>query len=246
MTLNTSEAFTLDSSPTAKMTLNAEALVLGNIIQGIFYGIHMILFILYLVLRCRNSCRFDKPLARAQILLFSLCTIAMCLDFITTYFKMVPGVGNIDSALNAAPKGSVVAFVVVDYLAQMMLLYRCWIIWRRRWVVVVVPGFLALVSLGEGIAAFIFGSMLLPSTDLEKTSHLFRLTGTLAYSTSLIVNALTTSLIVTKIILTSREMHPSLGSSSRPLRTIAAMLIESGLLMLIFQLIFVILFSANL
>ncbi|KAF8874470.1 hypothetical protein BD779DRAFT_1790489 [Infundibulicybe gibba] len=185
MTLNTSEAFTLDSSPTAKMTLNAaEALVLGNIIQGIFYGTG------------RRKHRLS---------------------------------------LNAAPKGSVVAFVVVDYLAQMMLaMGGC-----------CVPGFLAFVSLGEGITSFIFGCMLLPSTNLETDSHLLRLAGILAYSTSLIVNALTTSLIVTKILLTSREVHPSSGSSSRPLRTIVAMLIESGLLMLIFQLIFVILFSTQ-
>ncbi|KAF8889837.1 hypothetical protein BD779DRAFT_1519173 [Infundibulicybe gibba] len=107
----------------------------------------------------------------------------------------------------------------------MILLYRCWIIWDRRRTVVAAPGFLALVS-------------------LEKIIHLTELTAAITYSTSLAVNALTTSLIMAKILATSWEACPASGSGShRSYHIVTAMLIESGFLTFAFQLAFVILFS---
>ncbi|KAF8870529.1 hypothetical protein BD779DRAFT_1681043 [Infundibulicybe gibba] len=126
---------------------------------------------------------------------------------------------------------------------QVAKLYRCWIIWGKRWVVVAAPGFLALITLAGGLALTALDNSPLWNTDQEKISRLFRLTGITTYSISLAVNALTTSLIVTKIFLTSRRTRLALGSNShRSLRIVAATMIESGLLMLAFQLVFIVLF----
>ncbi|KAF8881444.1 hypothetical protein BD779DRAFT_1011014 [Infundibulicybe gibba] len=82
------------------------------------------------------------------------------------------------------------------------------------------------------------------NTDKERVIRLFALTGTVTNSISLSVNALTTLLIVTKILLTAREVRSVLGSNSdRSIRLAIAMLIESGLLMFAFQLVFVVLSS---
>ncbi|KAF8871793.1 hypothetical protein BD779DRAFT_1805748, partial [Infundibulicybe gibba] len=135
--------------------------------------------------------------------------------------------------------GTVAVFALVDYLGQMILLYRCWIIWDRRWIVVAFPGLLALVTFGGG-----FTLLGLYSSTNEK---LFEIIGTMTYSISLSVNTLTTALIVIKIFLISQDVCPDPGSHSHlSLRIIVAMLIESGLLLFAFQLIFVILFFARL
>ncbi|KAF8881464.1 hypothetical protein BD779DRAFT_1675414 [Infundibulicybe gibba] len=220
-----------------------DAQALGTVFECVFYGAYVVLFILYLVLQHRHNRGFGEPLTLAQILLFSFCTISFCLDIPAAYLIVVPSAknSNISDKLNL---GSITMFATVDYLAQMILLYRCWIIWGRRWIVVAVPGFLALVSLGGGLALAGLDNSPLWSTDQEKILRIFKLTGITAYSISLSVNAITTSLIVTKIILTSRKVRPVLGlNSRRALRITTAMTIESGLLMFALQLIVVALFA---
>ncbi|KAF8881467.1 hypothetical protein BD779DRAFT_1012161 [Infundibulicybe gibba] len=216
--------------------------ILGVVLEGIFYGIYMVLFILYLVLRRRNNRAVGGLLTLAQMLLFGLCTISSCLDITGGYLLVVNGT----AASEKFDLGSMSIYAVVDCLAQMILLYRCWIIWDRRWAIVAVPGFLSLVALGGGLALVGLYNSPLWNTDIEKIVRLFKLTGTTTYSTSLGVNALTTSLIVARIFLTSREVRPVLGSDShRSLRIAIAMLAESGLLMFTFQLVLVILFSCQ-
>ncbi|KAF8881437.1 hypothetical protein BD779DRAFT_1010904 [Infundibulicybe gibba] len=149
----------------------ADSQALGIILEGILYGAYVVLFILYLTLWRRNNRGFGGPLALAQILLFGLCTLSLCFDISVTYLgnvcpilacglrslqhnTQVPDVESASSFITARKLnlGSVSIFAVIDYLAQMILLYRCWIVWDRRWVVVAVPGFLALVTLGGGFA----------------------------------------------------------------------------------------------
>ncbi|KAF8868865.1 hypothetical protein BD779DRAFT_1682946 [Infundibulicybe gibba] len=238
------------------------AVTLGTILEGMFYGVYMVLFILYLVLRRRNNHRIDEPLTLAQILLFGLCTASLCLDISGPIrSSYVHGVEKKDTA-KKVELGSVVTFIMIGYLAQMILvsttyllsviiihpveLYRCWIVWDKRWMIIAVPGFLALVTLGSGLAFAALTNFSLQRTDPEKFGGLIGTVGIMAYSISLGVNALTTSLIVIKILSTSRGVCPARGSNlHRPLRVAAAMLIESGLLMFAFQLVFVILFSSR-
>ncbi|KAF8870819.1 hypothetical protein BD779DRAFT_1680804 [Infundibulicybe gibba] len=227
-------------------TTSADMLTLSTILEAMFYGAYVVLFILYLILRRRNHRAVDRPLTLAQILLFGLCTLSVCLDIPGAYFLVLPDVEN-DVVAYKIATGSMVIFGLIDYLAQMILLYRCWIIWSRRWVVVAVPGFLALVTLGGGFGLIGFQYSPLWNTDLAKSIRLYRIIGTMTYSTSLAVNALTTSLIVTKIFLTSREVHAVLGfDSHHSFRIVVAMLIESGLLMFAFQLVLTVLFAARL
>ncbi|KAF8871678.1 hypothetical protein BD779DRAFT_1575513 [Infundibulicybe gibba] len=107
-------------------------------------------------------------------------------------------------------------------------------------------GMSELVSLGQGFAYAGLIKFSLKSVGSGKFGHLSVLIGIAAYSISLGANALTTSLIVTKIFLTSRQVRSVLGpSSDRSIRIATAMLIESGLLMFAFQLVFIVLFSSG-
>ncbi|KAF8875425.1 hypothetical protein BD779DRAFT_1678229 [Infundibulicybe gibba] len=116
---------------------------------------------------------------------------------------------------------------MIDFTAQLMLIYRCWIIWDKRWVVVAVPGSFAFLTLCQGLAYIGLTGIILPNKYSGKRQRSHYITHW------------------TKILLTSRGIHPAQGSSNlhRSLRIIAAMLIESGLLMFTFQLAFVIVFS---
>ncbi|KAF8881472.1 hypothetical protein BD779DRAFT_1675419 [Infundibulicybe gibba] len=221
------------------MTLtHRDAQTLGAVLDGIFYVAYVVLFVLYLVLRRRNSHRLDGPLALAQILLFCLCTVSLCLDISATYLFATQDVG----ATSKVGLSWLVVFITIDCLAQMILLYRCWIIWDRRWAVVAIPGSLALVALGQGFAYVGLTDPSSKSTDPRLT----RTIGITGYSISLVTNALITSLIVAKILSTLRKVRPVLGSNShRSLRIITTMLIESGLLMFAFQLALVVLLSSR-
>ncbi|KAF8874479.1 hypothetical protein BD779DRAFT_1790493 [Infundibulicybe gibba] len=220
---------------------------LGIILECIFYGVYMVLFTLYLVLRRRNNRDVGGLLLTlAQILLFCLCTVSVLLDISVNYFTFVLGVENTNS--EKLEFGSMVIFATIDYLAQMILLYRCWIVWGRRWAVVAVPGFLALVTLGGGFALAVFSNPFLWSNvNPPSLIRRFQPTGVTTSSISLVVNALTTLLIITKIFITSREVRSALGSDShQSFRIATAMLIESGLLMFAVQLVYVVIFSVRL
>ncbi|KAF8881449.1 hypothetical protein BD779DRAFT_1011095 [Infundibulicybe gibba] len=82
-------------------------------------------------------------------------------------------------------------------------------------------------------AAGLFNSSLW-KTDEDRVIRLFQLTGIATNSISLSVNALTT--IVTKILLTAREVRVSWAPTRIDLSDRHSMLIESGLLMFAFQL----------
>ncbi|KAF8881435.1 hypothetical protein BD779DRAFT_1675394 [Infundibulicybe gibba] len=225
------------------MTVTTQNLaILGVMLECIFYGAYVVLFILYLALQCRNNRGFGRPLTLAHILLFGLCTLCFCLDISTAYLLDVV-VKHLDTS-NKLDVSSIVIFAVMDYLAQMILLYRCWIVWGRRWAIVAIPGFLALVTLGGGFAIADLDNSPIWKIDVEGIYQIYRPVGIVTNATSLVVNALTTFLIVTKIFITSREVRPVLGSNSdRSFCIATAILIESGLLTFAFQLVYVVLFS---
>ncbi|KAF8877393.1 hypothetical protein BD779DRAFT_1677377 [Infundibulicybe gibba] len=215
----------------------ADAEASGAILECILYGAYVVLFVQYLTLQHDGNHRLDGSLPLAHIFLFGLCTLSFCLEIPAAYLRIVPDLE--DSLLDMASKldsGSIAISALIDYMAQMILLYRCWIIWGRRWVVVAVPGFLAPVTLGGGLALF----DLLNPPNAAKVPALSTPTGIVVNSFALVVNALIASLIMTKIFLTSREVRILGSSSSRPLHIATAMLIESGLLMFTFQLVFVV------
>ncbi|KAF8881485.1 hypothetical protein BD779DRAFT_1675428 [Infundibulicybe gibba] len=223
-----------------------DALVSEVVLECTFYGVYVVLFILYIVLWRRNK-RFGGLLTLAQILLFGLCTLSLFFDIAANYLvaQAILGVpGDRVAALAKLGVGSSVLFTVVDSLAHVILLYRCWIIWDKRWAVVAIPGFLVLAALGIGFA---LARLSTPHTgsdsDSEAYVHICRSMGAARHSVSLVVNAFTTSLIMTKIFLTPRVVGSSpIFNSHWPLRVVPAMLIESGFLMFAYQLAFTVLF----
>ncbi|KAF8889852.1 hypothetical protein BD779DRAFT_306301 [Infundibulicybe gibba] len=127
-------------------------------------------------------------------------------------------------------------FSIVDFLAQAILIYHCWIVWRKNLLVVFVPGFLALAALGGEFA--LVG--LLGTVGPDGANSIlgrFLPTGITAFSFSLAVNALTSCLILNRMWV-AQERAPS-----PTIQLIASITMESGIIIVFTQLIWVVLFS---
>jgi len=130
----------------------------------------------------------------------------------------------------------VTVFAVYDFIAQSILIYRCWIIWGYRIRVVIVPLFLALAFLAIWIASGIAPLSILQ--DQVVSSPWGTTLETVGLSLSMTVNALVTGLIVFRIFKASQEVNNTTCTSDNrtsrvtrgsTLRRVIFILIESGM-----------------
>jgi hypothetical protein len=154
-------------------------------------------------------------------------------------------------------------FVIVpDFIGELILIYRCWLLWSRNYWVIILPIFTAIVSLGNScdnfskppltglrsVAVWVCVTLYLfplnhPTPDGFPHSSRLRLA---ALSLLLCTNALVTTLIIARIwSLSPRKAHDVLGGRfpTGTGRAAINIIIESGLLYVAVQLIFVVLFA---
>jgi len=117
------------------------------------------------------------------------------------------------------------ASVVLNLLCDGLMIYRCFLVWNSRYVVLL-PCFLWVSSLGLGAAElYASGS---PGGDFF--SGLAVTIGLAYYSTSIALNVLVTSLICGRILLHARRLQNTLGRSvTRAYTGVASIIIESAL-----------------
>jgi hypothetical protein len=155
-----------------------------------------------------------------------------------------------------------VLIIVTDFIGELILIYRCWLLWSRNYWVIILPIFTAIVSLGNLCDNF----PKLPLTGLRSvavcvsvTLNLFPpiyptrdgtppslLCSRAGFSLLLCTNVLVTTLIIARIwYLSPRKTHDALGGRfpTGTGRAAIDIIIESGLLYLVVQLIFVVLFA---
>jgi len=138
-----------------------------------------------------------------------------------------------------------------DFIAQCILIFRCWIVWGKDIRVVIIPSFLAIAYIATWLAP-------LGAVSLERGVILCAPWGNTlsltALTTSMVVNALMTGLIVFKILKVFLEFKPTsvertLGSESlssaggSKLGHIVFIIIESGMALFAIQLVRVVLTS---
>ncbi|KAF8797765.1 hypothetical protein BYT27DRAFT_7246945 [Phlegmacium glaucopus] len=121
-----------------------------------------------------------------------------------------------------------------DFIAQFILIYRCWIVWGCNIPVVILPSVLAFVFLVIWLAGN--GSQIILSGQLVQP-HWAQGMILAAVAVSMTVNALVTCLIVSKILKMYHEVKSALGSDDQGLgatggskiRTAIFIVIESGM-----------------
>jgi len=165
--------------------------------------------------------------------------IEICLNWQGASIEMQYRIGCTESVL----------FACCDFIAQIILIYRCWIVWGYSVYVVIVPAFLAFAGLALWIAL---------STAISIVQHQFYVANwgeameEACLGLSMTVNALVTGLIVFRIIKVFQQVKTPctvdgqiLGvAGGGTLRRLIFVIIESGMVLFstqLFQLVVTIL-----
>ncbi|KAJ7436077.1 hypothetical protein B0H11DRAFT_2295129 [Mycena galericulata] len=220
---------------------------LGAIFGGMVWSAYAVSFCWFITLERKartNHKHQTRRLTYALTALFCIATLTCALDFGQGYLLQVP---NADPTLIAAWRLAVASMVllgVVDFLSQMILIYRCWIIWSQNYYVVSPLVFLASASLaGQLVAAGFAGSV--SGGAAEPIYHIEIPLTTAGISLSMAVNSLVTGLIAGKIWVHSRQLKLFRDewekNEDEPYHRIITLMVESGLLNFVIQLLYLVL-----
>ncbi|KAJ7843168.1 hypothetical protein B0H13DRAFT_2097741 [Mycena leptocephala] len=222
---------------------------LGAIIGGMAWSAYAVLFFWFITLE-RNARPDHKDNTRrltyVLTALFCIATLTCGVDLGEEYLLLVH---NADPTLIAAWRLSTASSVllgIVDFLSQMILIYRCWIVWNQNSYVVSPLALLAFASLvGQLVTAGFFGTV--SGGAAEPVYHITLPLATTAFSLSMAVNTLVTGLIVGKIWVQSRQFNIFRGGGGKnedePFNRVITLMIESGLMSFVIQLLYLVLYS---
>ncbi|KAF8815206.1 hypothetical protein BYT27DRAFT_7249401 [Phlegmacium glaucopus] len=218
-----------------KLTLG-DFILIGRFLECFLYGLYSGIFAIYL--RGTSKRSTDK---RNNILFYALCAL-----YVLSVVTLVIGtaafiydiIGNLTTILQLLLVQSTV-FGCCDFIAQSILIYRCWIVWGCNIRVVILPSILAVAYLVIWLIVGSFESIL--SGQFVEAHWTYG--GTLAaLAMSMTVNALVTFLIVFKIFRAYREIgstsdDQSLGATGgSKIRAVIFIIIESGMILFSVQL----------
>jgi len=219
---------------------------IGVVFTAILYGFYCLIFGLYLRIQLKRADRLKGILLYALTLSFILCTAYFIITIIQVQFlitTMVLQENSLDFAVAWLTIAANSLYTAIDLISQLILLYRCWIMWRQP-LVMVLPCLLtvaflvtALTTLGFQIRA-VADNLDFPSWYLSAVTAFFFV--------SLGANALDTGLIVYKIISVYNDIRgfntsksngqSAYGNGQRNLYPLISILVESGLITFVAQL----------
>jgi len=218
----------------------------GALLNAIFYGVVVVLFfrcmsaLLDPVNRINRGIRW--PLVAHTLAMFSFATVytGMYLNLQSISFvdnPLYPG----DDGLRPGPLGyeefiynlpisyvAHIAFMLNTWLADGLLLYRCYIIYAMNYWVIAFPCLMYLASFVTGIV-FMYYQIALPTTKLwPSVANSFRYP---FFSISPALNIILTFTIVTRLIWHRKNIQSAMGASagtaSGLYKAIATVLVES-------------------
>jgi hypothetical protein len=214
-----------------------DSLFTGLYLEGFFYGLYSGIFALYLY--CRLSRKAADGSTKLDRLLYAVCVL-----YVVSAATIALRVAN-QIVLNigvALALQTLIAFG--DFLAQCILIYRCWIVWACDFRVVIIPSFLAFAFLGIALSSN--GSVVALPNGIFAQDWTIPVTASSIVLT-MTVNALVTGLIVFKIFKVFTKVKPTLaektlGATRRStLLPVIFILIESGMVLLAIQIVRVVL-----
>ncbi|KDR77496.1 hypothetical protein GALMADRAFT_138599 [Galerina marginata CBS 339.88] len=173
------------------------------------------------------------------MVLFALCTCYICGDFASEFiiiFRSTSQKGQL--AVTGLTVAGDILYSFIDVISQGVLIYRCWIMWDRNRLFIILPSILAITSFALAITLSIQTGI---SGAGAFPNWFFKL-GVGSFSISLCVNAVVTSLLVLKIVRLHRELASG-GPRTRgmyELRPLISIIIESGMFTLVAQTLWVV------
>ncbi|EJF59590.1 hypothetical protein BD309DRAFT_854657 [Dichomitus squalens] len=132
-----------------------------------------------------------------------------------------------------------------DLLGDLILLYRCWVIWGKNYWIIIAP----LVTAGAGFACIMGVAHLVVTMDptAPVPSPALVPLGLAGYALPLATNFMATALIAGKLYMSARRAEKRVGTvmsgTMRAAQRAVEIIVESGLLYLVTQAVFVVLFA---
>ncbi|KAJ7130939.1 hypothetical protein C8R46DRAFT_1202025 [Mycena filopes] len=221
----------------------AESQLLAQLLESIFWGIYVITlgFTLKALLRIQNrwkrSAEISKPMLFVVIFMGCVATFDMCLTFVINLNAFVfydgPAKEAFDNTSGWLDVMGSVDVIVQTILGDIMLIYRCWIVYGRSWLAISVPVLLALAGLAL-IGVTIFLEVTLPAASQFLNPYKQVVIST--WALTICINVVTTSLILFRIWRADQLNADLLASqtssrkSRNPYHNARRIIIESGLL----------------
>ncbi|KAI1794458.1 hypothetical protein LXA43DRAFT_883760 [Ganoderma leucocontextum] len=231
------------------MLSNDLAALLGFVCEAILWGSYTVLFIASVVVLLRRfkapRRKLNVPIFFANCLLFASCTAHFALEFNHFYTTLqATGVeGFADETLPLVGADTLISFC--DLLGDLILLYRCWVIWGKNYWVVALPLATAAVGFGciMGVAHLV---LTMDPTAPVPPAALVPL-GLAGYALPLATNFMATTLIAGRLYASAHSAEKRVGSlmsgTMRAAQRAVEIIVESGALYLATQLVFVVLFA---
>lgn len=228
-------------------------------ISGICYGIIIVLFFQCMGALCSpaNGMRggIKWGLVAHTLAMFSLVTISVAMNCdiqSISYIEDRKFPGNAGGRPTPGPLGyqsfiyakaiSVVpnvAFQLNNWLADGLLLYRCYLIYSRNYWAIAFPFLMYLASLVIGIMLTCYQTLQAGSSAWASMAIEL---GTPYYAISFSLNALLTLMIVTRLILHTRKLRSAAGGSARTAglyRAVISMFVDSSALYAVAFILFI-------
>jgi len=214
---------------------------LGLCVEAFLFGLYSGIFAMYLQHYGSLQQSTDKArniLFYALWMLYALSAAIMIVDTNILEFWW-PDAANIETEYHLTIL-QVTIFACCDFIAQSILIYRCWIVWGYNIHVVIVPSLLAFTFLALWIASGTAPLSIIQGQFYDLAwSNILAQTG---LTLSITVNALVTGLIVFRIFKVFKEVKTStlddqiLGVTGGSLQRVIFILIESGMALFSIQL----------
>jgi len=173
---------------------------IGIVFTAILYGLYCLIFGLYWQIQLKRADRWKGILLYALTVNFILCTMYFIIGIIQVQFRITMEVLN-ETSLIPAVEWMTIAnnflYTAIDLISQLILLYRCWIMWRQP-LIMVIPCILSLAFLVIALTTLGYQIKGVASNGPVPDWYLSAVTA--FFFVSLAVNALVTVLIVYKIV----------------------------------------------
>jgi len=226
-------------------------LFIGTVLESSLYGLYCVAFAVHARIRSHKKGGGVNIIIYPLSVLFTLCTIFCAIDTAQTLFTLrFQGTGDLQTGLTSYNMNiaNTAMYCAITFIAQGILIYRCWLLWGRQLLVISLPLILAWLSFGTSLAMIgglvVSGSSRVP---LASRPWYFSL-GTAAYSATLGVNAIVAILLAVKIFQLQRIAEKSFTVQKRkvhPIRALISIFNDSGMLMLGCQIAWLVLFHRS-
>ncbi|KAJ6517139.1 hypothetical protein DFH09DRAFT_1195514 [Mycena vulgaris] len=224
---------------------NDQATFLGFALEAIFYGIYLILFSISVVVLLQrkpanNASRV--PMFAVTCFMFSLCTTHFGLNFNNVYNGLMVHPRPHISEETHLLAGADMLFSITDWCSQLILIYRCYLVWGKSIWIVILPLLMSLATVACGVGLIGLVLSINPTAPIAPAAIVP--VGTAGFSLSLCLNFIVSALIVGRIWQISRQNRiQGVSHSDSTIQRAIGIIVESGLLFLVAQFVFVVLFA---